>query len=357
MKVSIGAYIKEGPWGGGNLFFKNLKIYLESKGHKVINHLLDDDIDIILLTDPRKDSESSSFTDKEITKYKNTLNSKVKIVHRINECDERKGTEGLNKFIYNANKCADATVFVSNWIKNLYFNQGYETNNSSVILSGSNPEIFNSVNSKKLEEEEKLSIVTHHWGGNWNKGFDVYEKLDLMLTDKKFSDLYSFTYIGNVPKNFRFQNSKLVSPLSGMDLASELKKNHVYITASLNEPSGNHHIEAALCGLPILYIDSGALPEYCNGYGIEFNINNLDAKLIDIRKRYFYIKNNLDKYPHKASNMSKEYETLFIDLISKNNADGKKISNLNTIQKLFFSFKRIIILYLYNLLKKNKLWK
>ena len=56
MKVSIGAYIKEGPWGGGNLFFKNLKIYLESKGHKVINHLLDDDIDIILLTDPRKDS-------------------------------------------------------------------------------------------------------------------------------------------------------------------------------------------------------------------------------------------------------------------------------------------------------------
>ena len=139
MKVSIGAYIKEGPWGGGNLFFKNLKVYLESKGHKVINHLLDDDIDIILLSDPRKDSESSSFTDKEIIKYKKTLNPKVKIVHRINECDERKGTEGLNEFIYNANKCADATVFVSNWIKDLYFNQGYQTNNSSVILSGSNP--------------------------------------------------------------------------------------------------------------------------------------------------------------------------------------------------------------------------
>ena len=99
MKVSIGAYIKEGPWGGGNLFFKNLKVYLESKGHKVINHLLDDDIDIILLSDPRKDSESSSFTDKEIIKYKKTFNPKVKIVHRINECDERKGTEGLNEFI------------------------------------------------------------------------------------------------------------------------------------------------------------------------------------------------------------------------------------------------------------------
>ena len=24
----------------------------------------------------------------------------------------------------------------------------------------------------------KLKIVTHHWSGNWMKGFDIYEKLD-----------------------------------------------------------------------------------------------------------------------------------------------------------------------------------
>ena len=41
MKVSIGAHIKDGPWGGGNLFFKNIKNYLEANGHKVVNHLLD----------------------------------------------------------------------------------------------------------------------------------------------------------------------------------------------------------------------------------------------------------------------------------------------------------------------------
>ena len=29
MKVSIGTKIKEGPWGGGNLFAINLKKYLE----------------------------------------------------------------------------------------------------------------------------------------------------------------------------------------------------------------------------------------------------------------------------------------------------------------------------------------
>ena len=32
----------------------------------------------------------------------------------------------------------------------------------------------------------------------------------------------------------------------------------------------NHHMEGALCGLPILYKDSGAASEYCNDFGISF---------------------------------------------------------------------------------------
>ena len=61
MKISIGSKIKTGPWGGGNLFVINLKEYLESQNHEVVFDLNDDDIDIILLTDPRLVSESSSF--------------------------------------------------------------------------------------------------------------------------------------------------------------------------------------------------------------------------------------------------------------------------------------------------------
>ena len=57
MKISIGTNIKDGPWGGGNLFAEiNLTNFLISQGHKVISNLEDDDIDIILLTEPRKTS-------------------------------------------------------------------------------------------------------------------------------------------------------------------------------------------------------------------------------------------------------------------------------------------------------------
>ena len=75
--------------------------------------------------------------------------------------------------------------------------------------------------------------------------------------------MFEFTFIGNKPKDIKFNNINILKPLEGKNLANELKKHDVYITASENEPSGNHHMEGALCGLPILFKDSGSTSEYC----------------------------------------------------------------------------------------------
>ena len=107
MKVSIGTNIKEGPWGGGNLFAINLKNYLEKNNHEVVYNLEDDDIDIILLTEPRRTSESSMFTHIDILKYRQFVKQDVIVVHRINECDERKGTSNINNFYLEASVVAD----------------------------------------------------------------------------------------------------------------------------------------------------------------------------------------------------------------------------------------------------------
>ena len=76
MKIGIGSRIIDGPWGGGNLFVKNFKNYLEDKNHELFNHLLDDDIDVILFTDLEEEIISSTFNDKDIANYKNILNKK-----------------------------------------------------------------------------------------------------------------------------------------------------------------------------------------------------------------------------------------------------------------------------------------
>ena len=66
-----------------------------------------------------------------------------------------------------------------------------------------------------------------------------------------------------------------------------LSKNHVYLTASINEPAGMHHIEGALSGLPIIYRNSGAIPEYCSDFGVSFHdlevVNSIDNTKITNR--------------------------------------------------------------------------
>ena len=340
MKISIGSKIKSGPWGGGNLFVVNLKEYLEERNHEVIFDLDDDDIEIILLTDPRIISESSSFDYLDVSLYKKFVNPNPVVFHRINECDERKNTNNINKFMLKANKVSDYTIFVSEWIKNLYIKLGH-SGSSSVIRSGSNMQIFNRDFIQPWDKKSPLKIVTHHWGANWNKGFEVYQYIDSLLENNKWSEKIEFTYIGNVPKNFVFKNSKHIEPISGSKLSKELKKNNVYITGSLNEPSGNHHIEASQCGLPILYIDSGGVTEYCRDFGVEYNINDLEEKLEYISNNYDKYFEIMKKYPENHIKMCSEYLKLF-ESSNREVKLKKKNTVFKTIFKLAYKLKKMV---------------
>ena len=96
MKIAIGSKILNKAWGGGNLFVKNLSEHLANNGHRVVFVLFDNDIDLILFTDPRFSSENSTFNHKDIKYFQKLVNPNVKVVHRINECDQRKNTFGVN---------------------------------------------------------------------------------------------------------------------------------------------------------------------------------------------------------------------------------------------------------------------
>ena len=90
-----------------------------------------------------------------------------------------------------------------------------------------------------------------------------------------------------------------------------IRKYDIYLTGSLNEPSGNHHIEGAQCGLPLLYIESGALPEYCDGYGVSFNNLNFEIKLNEIIENYDLYLKKIKDYPNNSDLMCKEYLNVF----------------------------------------------
>ena len=343
MKVSIGSKIFEGPWGGGNLFVKNLKNYLESKGVKVIFDLYDADIDLIVLTDPRKSSYSSTYTHKDIMNYLKYINEKAVVVQRFNECDERKNTKDVNNFMIQANVCSDKNIFVSNWLEEIYKRSGLTDKENQIIMTGADKEIFNNKDFHKWDEKSKFRIVTHHWGTNINKGFNEYKKLDSFIGEGDNSKTFEFTFIGNLPEDFEFIHSNHIEPLHGKNLSNELKRHHLYLTASKNEPSGNHHIEAAQCGLPILYLNSGGIPEFCKGFGLPFDEKNLFESLYEIKENYFDYREKVKSYPYDANKMCKEYYDLILDLIEKRDLYVEKriLSNPQLIENYsYFLFKQ-----------------
>ena len=61
------------------------------------------------------------------------------------------------------------------------------------------------------------------------KGFDVYKKLDNLLSHKSWKDKLKFTYIGNLPKCFSFRNSQQINPMRNKS-GRELSKHHSNIS-------------------------------------------------------------------------------------------------------------------------------
>lgn len=317
MIVAFNQRIHDGPWGGGNRFAAALRDALLARGDRVVFDLDHDDIDIILMIDPRPRNPLLTFTPGAVLRHRLLRNSRHLVVHRINECDERKGTRNINRRLKAANAVADHTVFIGSWLKSLdLWQKGGE---SCVILNGADPRLFFPSGSEDaLVPSGKLRLVTHHWGGHRNKGLDVYRRLDDLLADPVWRDRLEFTYIGNLPSDAGFARTRVIPPLDGQALASELRSHHLYVTASINEPAGMHHIEGALSGLPLLYRNSGALPEYCAAFGEMFEgPTDVASALERLIVRYPQAKRLMSSYPWTTERMTDAYLRLFDSLCER----------------------------------------
>lgn len=317
--IALGTQLRTGAFGGGNQFAHALKKYLEAQGHRVTPTLTDPAIDIILLTEPRPWSASSAFDIVQALTYQKQ-HPNARIVHRINECDERKGRPFKlhNQLLCATATSADAVIFVSQWLQGLHKAQCPALKNqSTVIHSAADAQWFNSKGTATWNATEPLRIVTHHWAPNWRKGWDVYQKLDSLINEKLY-DRVTFTVIGRTPPDVALQKTTILKPLSGKQLAAELKQHHVYISASLNEPAGMHYIEALQCGLPILYRTSGSLPEYCRGYGIAFDgPDDIEQALTAMIREYTHHKEAMTHFTYTAKDMGKRYEEVFQQTLKK----------------------------------------
>ncbi|MBF0353698.1 MAG: hypothetical protein HQL43_00475 [Alphaproteobacteria bacterium] len=310
MLIALGFKSIEGPWGGGIKFAQSLASRLDLEGIARTNSL-SRNVDLILLTDPRRGGLSANYNDADIFRSLLFSNPNALVVHRVNECDERKGTNYVNRDLRRAALISDHSVFISSWLRDLHLGHGWPCESVSVILNGADKAVFYPDINNVWNPATPMRLVTHHWGTGWLKGFDIYTQIDRLLDDASWRDKIMFTYIGRLPESVHFNNISVIEPLSGLHLSDELRKHHVYLTASQNEPAGMHHVEGAMCGLPLMYRESGALPEYCCEFGLSIAPDNLAARLNEMREKYFFFKNLMPRYPNSSEQMACQYVDLF----------------------------------------------
>jgi glycosyltransferase involved in cell wall biosynthesis len=164
---------------------------------------------------------------------------------------------------------ADATVFQSAWSQAENEALGWKGPNYRTLIGNApDPEIFNRHGKPPADEaivDRKIRIIACSWSPNLRKGFDIYSHLDQSLD----FDRFDFTFAGNAP--CRFQNLRHLAPLESHELALELKRHDIYLTATQNDPCSNSLLEALACGLPAVARRSGGNPELVGAGGVLFD--------------------------------------------------------------------------------------
>jgi hypothetical protein len=272
LKVYINRNPVMGPFGGGNMLLQAFYRYAQQNGFQIVElksrherYFEQQNIpDVYFCMSPHADETNLSLIDMYQFQQMRQQEYHIKppIVLRVNECDARKATQGVDKLWYDVSSIVSSTIWVSDWLKHYFWKSiGWQCRDdkilrNTIIVNGVDKTIFKS---NKKFNNGKINITCHHWSDNNLKGSDYIKWLD-DYTGKN-SDKYSFTFIGRTKVNL--VHSRHIPPLFGKQLGDEIGKYDVYINASRFDPGPNSTIEAISCGLPT-YVHS------CGGGSVEF---------------------------------------------------------------------------------------
>lgn len=316
MKIYFNRRLRRSPWGGGAHFHSAMVDHLTSKGHTV-SERLERGIDAIFMLDPRHEEGGCDL--EHILSFKQR-NPSVKLLHRVNECDKRKGTHGLDELLAKGMFAADRVVFISGWLSSYFRSCAFIRSDDlsfshDVIYNGCNTDWFYPAKYERDLTKHKIKLVTHHWSDNWNKGFDYYQWLDGFVRD---DSRFEFTYIGRYNTGISTTNTRIVSPLYGKALGDELRRHDIYVTASRFEPCGMHHIEGAACGLPVLYHeDGGGIVEGCEKHGEAFSskTGSFEHALDKVVQNYDDYVSRIDHEFLSVKRCCEAYERILLEMV------------------------------------------
>lgn len=256
------------PSGGAHQFLRAFALQAEARGIRIGNNLISPSTRACLFN-------SFNFSERRL---RWTKRDSVLYVHRVDgPVDVYRGWDGgVDHGIHAVNQeIAEKTIFQSRYSLEKHLELGMEFKNPVVIMNAADPEIFHSDGKIEFSRDRKIRLIATSWSQNINKGASIYQWLDKHLDWERFE----FSFVGQSP--VLFENIRMIPPVDSYKLAELLRIHDIYITASKNDPCSNSLIEALVCGLPAIYLQSGGHPEIVKQAGIGFDEVEQIPKMLD----------------------------------------------------------------------------
>jgi glycosyltransferase involved in cell wall biosynthesis len=192
----------------------------------------------------------------------------ARVVHRVDGPIElyRGADDGADRRIVEINaRLADATILQSRYSLDAHRELGLELRDPVVIPNAVDPAIFHPPAQREPLAGRRVRVVATSWSDNPRKGGETYAWLARTLDRER----YELTFAGRARVAVEAEHT--LPPLGSEELAEVLRRQDVYVTASLHDPCSNALLEALACGLPALYVRSGGHPELVGDAGLGFD--------------------------------------------------------------------------------------
>jgi len=267
-ELSIFHEFRPPPYGGANQFLLALKGEMQRRGISAGDNVISSKTKNCILN-------SYAFDSALLRQIKR---DHCRVIHRIDgPVSIYRGTDDqIDRHIAELNReFADVTVFQSQYSLQANHNLGLTFKNPTVILNAVDPNIFYRAKPVEPIQNRKIRLIATSWSDNPNKGGPTYRWLEDHLDWNRFA----FTFVGQTREHF--QKIRHIPPVPSEQLSDLLRDHDIYITASLHESCSNALIEALACGLPAIYVRSGANAEIVKEGGLGFSGKEEIPALLD----------------------------------------------------------------------------
>jgi glycosyltransferase involved in cell wall biosynthesis len=326
MRIYLNFSPRSGPYGGANSFLRTLMRDLERRGVSFTTDA-DEPVDVALI---------NALTGAiEVADVARIAGRGTPIVHRKTGyrgrgSDEyRAEVDGVivgDRLQIELSEYVAHSIFQSEYSRDVFVASGF-SGNYSVIPNGVDEGIFNMVERPRFRPPRArrmwsppapLELIVSSWSTDPSKGFAEYLRIDEALRGRGDVGL---TLVGRTPPGVQFGAARSHRPVSSPKLAALLKTRHIVLQLTQWESCSNALIEGLNCGLPAIYLESGANPEVAEPYGVPYRGDIADA-IERVRERYDKVVEELPDNPYRISLIGQRYLDVLEAVAARRAPDG-----------------------------------